>query len=62
MNLLGLEETLGRLAKANGVRWYGQVLKKDDGAKKSDRVSRVGKDWKAWEGPWRPKMAEREGW
>ena len=29
VNLLGLEETLNRLAKANGMRWYGQVLRRD---------------------------------
>ena len=29
MELLGLEETLDRLAKANGMRWYGHVLRRD---------------------------------
>ena len=29
MNLLGLKGTLDRLAKANGVRWYGHVLRRD---------------------------------
>ena len=28
MNMLGLEETLEKLAKANGVRWYGHILRK----------------------------------
>ena len=30
MEVLGLRETLDRMAKANGVRWYGHVIKKDD--------------------------------
>ena len=25
MEMLGLKETLDRIAKANGVRWYGQL-------------------------------------
>ena len=29
MDLLGLEETLGRLSKANGTHWYGHVLRRD---------------------------------
>ena len=30
MDMLGLKETIGRLATANGVRWYGHVLRRDD--------------------------------
>ena len=30
MEMLGLEESAERLAKANGVRWYGHVLRKDE--------------------------------
>ena len=30
MNLLGSKGTLDRLAKANGMRWYGQVLMRDN--------------------------------
>ena len=30
MDMLGLKETIDRLAIANGVRWYGYVLRKDD--------------------------------
>ena len=30
INVLGLEETADGLAKANEVRWCGQVLKDDD--------------------------------
>ena len=26
MNMLGLKETADKLARANGVRWYGHVL------------------------------------
>ena len=31
MNLLGLADTLNGLARASGVRWYGRVLRKDNG-------------------------------
>ena len=31
MSLLGLKNTLDGLAKASGVRWYGHVLRKDNG-------------------------------
>ena len=34
--MLGLKETIDRLATANGVRWYGHVLRRDD-----DSVLRV---------------------
>ena len=30
MDMLGLKETIGRFATANGVRWYGHVLRRDD--------------------------------
>ena len=30
MEMLGLKETLDRIAKANGVRWYGHVMRKGD--------------------------------
>ena len=29
MQILGLNETIGQLAKANCVHWYGHVLRKD---------------------------------
>ena len=29
MNMLGLKETIDRLATANGVRWYGHVLRRN---------------------------------
>ena len=31
MEMLGLKETVVQLAKANGVRWFGHVLRRDDG-------------------------------
>ena len=31
MQMLGLEEAVDRLARANGVRWYGHVLRRDVG-------------------------------
>ena len=39
MDMLGLRETIDRLATANGVRWYGHVLRRDD-----DSVLRVALD------------------
>ena len=30
MEMLGLKETLDRMAKANGVRWYVHVIRRDD--------------------------------
>ena len=30
MDVLGLKETIDQLATANGVRWYGHVLRRDD--------------------------------
>ena len=39
MNMMGLKETKNRLATANGVRWYGHVLRRDD-----DSVLRVALD------------------
>ena len=30
MEMLGLKKTLDRMAKANGVRWYGHVIIRDD--------------------------------
>ena len=39
MDMLGFKETIDRLATANGVRWYGHVLRRDD-----DSVLRVALD------------------
>ena len=39
MDILGLKETIDRLATANGVRWYGHALRRDD-----DSVLRVALD------------------
>ena len=30
MEMLGLKETLKKIAKTNGVRWYGHVVRRDD--------------------------------
>ena len=30
VKVLGLKETLDRMAKANGARWYGHVIRRDD--------------------------------
>ena len=40
INILGLKETIDQLATANGVRWYGHVLRRDD-----DSVLRVALDF-----------------
>ena len=31
MEMLGLKGTVVQMTKANGVRWYGHVLRRDDG-------------------------------
>ena len=31
MSLLGLKNTLNGLARVSGVRWYGHVLRRDNG-------------------------------
>ena len=31
MEMLGLKEAVVQMAKVNGVRWYGHVLRRDDG-------------------------------
>ena len=31
MEMLGLKETVIQMAKANGVRWYGHVSRRDNG-------------------------------
>ena len=31
IEMLGLKETMVQMTKANGVRWYGHVLRRDDG-------------------------------
>ena len=30
MEMLGLKKTLDGMAKANGVRWYGHVIRRED--------------------------------
>ena len=39
INMLELKETIDRLASANGVRWYGHVLKRNDNS-----ILRVARD------------------
>ena len=31
MEMLGVEETVDQMAKANRVRWYGHVVRRDEG-------------------------------
>ena len=42
MGMLGLKDTIDRLATANGVNWYGHMLRRDD-----DSVLRVALDLEA---------------
>ena len=39
--MLGLNETIDQLAMANSVRWYGHVLRREDGKK-----GRLRRTWK----------------
>ena len=55
MDMLGLGETVDKLAKANGVRWYGHVLRReeDDVLRKALRLTvegqrRRGRPKKTW--------------
>ena len=41
IDMLGLKKTIDRLATANGVRWYGHVLRRyDDSAEEVRRPSK----------------------
>ena len=59
MDMLGLKETIDQLATANGVRWYGHVLRRND-----NNVLRVALDLevtgKRKQG--RPGRGDREDW
>ena len=52
MEMLGLKETMVQMAKANGGRWYGHVLRRDDGhaleleVKGKRKQERPKKTWK----------------
>ena len=43
MEMLGLKETVVQMAKANGVRWYGHVLRRDDVLRKASEFEVKGK-------------------
>ena len=57
MEMLSLKETLDRMAKANGVRWYGHVIRRDDDniLKKAMMLKVNGKRKRGW-----PKMTWRK--
>ena len=57
MEMLGLKETLDRVAKANGVRWYGHVIRRvgDNILKKAMMLEVNGKRKRG-----RPKMTWRK--
>ena len=50
MEMLGLKETVVQMAKANGVRWYGYVLWRDDGhvLRKALKFEVKGKRKRGW--------------
>ena len=58
MEMLGLRETAVQMAKANGVRWYEHVLRRDDGhvlrkalefeVRGKRKRERPKKTWKMW--------------
>ena len=55
LDSLGLKETVDKLAKANGVRWYGHVLRREEGdvlrkalAFEVDGLRRRGRPKKTW--------------
>ena len=55
MEMLGLKETLYRMAKANGVRWYGHVIRRDDDILKKAMMMEVNEQRKQG----RPKLTWR---
>ena len=57
MQMLGLKDTVVQIAKANGVRWYGHVLRRDDGhvSRKTLEFEVKGKRKRG-----RPKKTEKE--
>ena len=57
MEMLDLKETLDRMAKANGVSWYGHVVRRDDDSilKKAMMLEVNEKRKRGW-----PKMAWRK--
>ena len=46
MEMLGLKKTLNRMAKANGVRWYGHVIRREDDSY-SEEGNDDGSEWTA---------------
>ena len=44
MEMLGLKETVAQMAKVNGVRWYGHVLRRDNGQVLRKAFSSEGKE------------------
>ena len=62
-DMLGLKETIDRLATANGVRWYGHVLRRDDKSvfrialnlEVSDKRKR-GQPKKTWKKQWKKRQ------
>ena len=61
MEMLGLKETLDRMAKANGVKWYGHVVGRDDDniSKKAMMMEVNGKRKREWaKMTWRSQVKE----
>ena len=65
MEMLGLKETIDRLATANGVRWYGRVLRRDDNSVLRVALNLEESDKKSEDdrrGPGRSGRGDRENW
>ena len=59
MEMLGLKETLNRMAKANGMRWYGHVIRRDDdNILKKTMIMKVNGKRKRPKLTWRRQMEE----
>ena len=58
MLMLGSKDTIDQLAMANSVRWYGHVLRREDGLKKGNRFW----SWKSKEEGEAEEDMERAGW
>ena len=59
MEMLGLKKTLDRMAKANGVRWYGHVIRKND--EYTEECNDAGSEWETKAGTAENDMEEAGG-
>ena len=59
MEMVGLKETLDRMAKANGIRWYEHVTRRDDD-NMLKKAMMLEVNWRRKRE--RPKMTRRRSW